>query len=177
MAKGSIKEWTCKDGTVHYQITVEGERNTLTGKRNRVYKTVKGSLKEAKSVMHKLITDVENDKYVKPSNKLVGDWVKEWIDTYLPNVEETTRVGYKTKIRCYITPALGEIYIKSLKPEHVQKMINEMIDRGLSAKNIRDTFNNINAAITQVNTVIAYATGLYTNENIICNKITIGNNM
>lgn len=147
MATGSIRETKCKDGTVHYLITVEGERNTFTGKRNRVYKTVKGSLKEAKSVMHKLITDVENDKYVKPSNKLVGDWVKEWIDTYLPNVEETTRVGYKTKLRCYIKPYLGNIMIKSLRAEHVQRMINDMLARGLSPKNIRDTFNNINAAM------------------------------
>ena len=37
--------------------------------------------------------------------------------------------------------------LKSLRAEHVQRMINDMLARGLSPKNIRDTFNNVNAAM------------------------------
>ena len=147
MATGNIREKKTQDGKVHYQITVEGERDPLTGKRNRVYKTVKGSKREANSELHRLITEVEKGKTIKASNKCVGDWMTEWIDTYLPNVEETTRVGYKTKLRCYIKPYLGDIMLKSLKADHVQKMVNLMLSKGLSPKNIRDTFNNVNAAM------------------------------
>lgn len=71
----------------------------------------------------------------------------EWLSSYMPNIEETTRIGYRTKIRCYINPAIGDILIQSLRAEHVQAMINDMIAKGLSPKNIRDTFNNINAAM------------------------------
>lgn len=94
-----------------------------------------------------MITEMEQGTIVKNSNKKVGEWMDEWISNYLPNIEETTRVGYKTKIRCYIKPAIGDIYLKSLKTEHIQRMINDMNNRGLSPKNIRDTFNNINAAM------------------------------
>ncbi len=146
MATGSIREIKTKSG-VSYQITVEGGYDELTGKRIRAYKNVKGSKREANSVMHKMITEMEQGKLTVRNNKTVAEWMDEWLDNYLPNIEETTRIGYKTKIRCYINPALGEIYIKSLKPEHIQKMINEMIGRELSPKNIRDTFNNINAAM------------------------------
>ena len=71
----------------------------------------------------------------------------EWLSLYLPNIGETTRVGYKTKIKCYIIPAIGHIQIGSLRAEHVQKMVNDMIARNLSPKNIRDAHNNINAAM------------------------------
>lgn len=147
MATGSIREKTTKSGEIRYQITVEGERDPLTGKRNRVYKNVKGSKREARSVMHQMIVDMQQGAITKKSNKSVEDWMQEWIANYLPNIEETTRVGYKTKIRCYIVPAIGDILITSLKTEHIQKMINDMLDRGLSPKNIRDTFNNVNAAM------------------------------
>lgn len=146
MATGSIREKPLKHG-ISYQIVIEGGYDELTGKRIRVHKNVKCSKREAKSIMHRMITEMEQGKLTQRSNKKVGDWMDEWVDNYLPNIEETTRVGYRTKIRCYIKPALGDIFIKSLRAEHIQRMVNDMMDRGLSPKNIRDTFNNINAAM------------------------------
>ena len=147
MATGSIRIKKTKDGEIRYQITVEGETDSLTGKRNRTYKNVKGSKREANAVMHKMITEMDNGVTSKKTNIRVSEWMDQWISLYLPNVEETTRIGYKTKIKCYINPALGEIMLKSLRAEHVQRMINDMLARGLSPKNIRDTFNNVNAAM------------------------------
>ncbi|MBQ8904448.1 MAG: site-specific integrase [Oscillospiraceae bacterium] len=147
MATGSIREKKSKTGEIIYQITIEGGRDPLTGKRIRSFKNVKGSKREANSVMHRLITEMEQGKIIKKSNKSVGEWMDEWVSSYLPNIEETTVIGYKTKIRCYIKPALGEILITSLRAEHIQRMINDMINRGLSPKNIRDTYNNVNAAM------------------------------
>ena len=147
MATGNIREKKTKSGEIRYQVTVEGGYDELTGKRIRIFKNVKGSKREARSVMHRMITEMEQGMLTQKSNKKVGEWMDEWLETFLPNIEETTRVGYKTKIRCYIKPALGDIFLKALRTEHIQKMINDMIDKGLSPKNIRDTFNNINAAM------------------------------
>lgn len=147
MATGNIVERKRGSGEIRYEITVEGERDLLTGKRNRVYKTVKCSKKEAKAVMRQMMVDMDRGIAMRKCPKKVSEWLDEWISLYLPNIEETTRIGYKTKINNYIIPALGDIYIQSLRAEHVQKMVNDMIARGLSPKNIRDTYNNINAAM------------------------------
>ena len=85
--------------------------------------------------------------FIRKSPKKVSEWLDEWLELYLPNIEETTRIGYKTKIKNYIKPALGDIYVQSLRTQHVQTMVNDMLTRGLSPKNIRDTYNNINAAM------------------------------
>ena len=142
MATGNIVERMTKSGKRRYEITVEGDRDPLTGQRNRVYKRVDCSEKEAKKIMHRMINDMEQNKIVKKNHKTVAEWLDEWIRLYLPNVEETTRVGYKTKLRCYIKPALGDILIGSLRADHVQKMVNDMLAKGLSPKNIRDTFRD-----------------------------------
>lgn len=146
MASGNIVERIRGNGEKKYEITVEGERDLLTGKRNRMYKTV-DSMKEAKAVMRQMIVDMERGIAVRKSPKKISEWLDEWLELYLPNIEETTRIGYKTKIKNYIKPALGDIYLQSLRAEHVQKLVNDMIARGLSPKNIRDTYNNINAAM------------------------------
>ncbi len=147
MATGNIVERKRGNGEIRYEITVEGERDLLTGKRNRVYKTIKGTKKEAKVVMRQMIVDMERGIAVRKSPKKVSEWLNEWLELYLPNIEETTRIGYKTKINNYLIPALGDIYLQSLRTEHVQKLINDMMARDLSPKNIRDTYNNINAAM------------------------------
>lgn len=147
MATGSIRKITTKKGETRYQITVEGIRDPLTGKRNRIYKNVNCSLREAKTVMHEMITEMDKNKAVKNTNITFGEWIDEWLSLYLPNIEETTRVGYKTKIRCYIKPVIGDIRIKSLRAEHIQRLVNNMINEGLSPKSVRDTYNNINAAM------------------------------
>ena len=146
MATGNIRSVKTKTG-ISYQITIEGGYDELTGKRIRAYKTVKGSKREANSVMHKMITEMEEGKLTQRSKKKVSEWMDEWLENYLPNIEETTRRGYRNKIKCYIKPAIGDIFIKALKPEHVQRMVNDMIDRGLAPKSVRDAFNNVNAAM------------------------------
>lgn len=146
MASGNITERKTKKG-VHYELTVEGERDPETGKRQRYYKTVKGTEKEAKAELRRMITEVEQGIAIRKLPIKVGDWMDQWVENYLPHVEETTRVGYKTKIKCYIKPALGDILVQSLRAYHVQKMVNDMMAKGLSAKNIKDTYNNVNAAM------------------------------
>ena len=147
MATGNITTRKKKKGDIRYEITVEGERDPLTGERNRVYKTVKGSYREAKALMHQMMVDMDRGLTIRKLPTTIAEWLDTWLELYLPNVEETTKIGYKTKVKCYIKPAIGKILVQSLRAEHVQKMVNDMIDRGLSAKNIRDTFNNINAAM------------------------------
>ena len=146
MATGNITKRETKKG-IHYELTVEGERDPETGKRNRVYKTVKCSEKEAKAELRKMITEFEQGIALRKSPKTMREWMDEWVENYLPHVEDTTRIGYKTKIKCYIKPAIGDILVQSLRAHHVQKMVNDMIARGLSPKNIKDTYNNVNAAM------------------------------
>ncbi|MBE7037140.1 MAG: hypothetical protein E7403_07600 [Ruminococcaceae bacterium] len=61
--------------------------------------------------------------------------------------------GYKSKIKCYIKPAIGDIFLRSLKTEHIQRMVNDMHYNGLSPKNIRDTLNNVNAAMKKASSL------------------------
>lgn len=152
MATGNIREKKTKSG-ISYQITIEGGYDPLTGKRIRVYKNVSGSKREATSVMHKMITEMEQGKLTKKNHKTVSEWMDEWLCQYTPNIEETTKLGYKSKIKCHIKPSIGDILIGSLRTEHIQKMVNGMIERGLSPKSIRETFNNINSAMKKAVTL------------------------
>ena len=127
MATGNIRERRRANGEMSYEITVEGERDAFTGQRNRVYKTVRGSKKEANAIMRQMMADMDRGIAIRKCPKKISEWMDEWLELYIPNVEETTRVGYKTKVRNYIKPYLGDIYVQSLRTPHVQRMVNDMI--------------------------------------------------
>lgn len=147
MATSHIQPRKNKDGTTSYQIVVEMERDPVTGKRIRQYKTIKGNRKQAEAVRHKMLSDCENGNRMNASTMKVGEWMQMWLDSYLPNIEATTRDGYAEKIRNYILPDLGSIPLKLLRNDTVQQWINGLHKRGLSPKTIRNAFNNLNAAM------------------------------
>ncbi|MBO7275892.1 MAG: site-specific integrase [Clostridia bacterium] len=147
MATGHLRRRESKDGAVSYQIVVESERDPVSGKRERRYKTVKGTKKEAELVKRKLINEVESGGVVTQSAIKLGDWLDEWLKLYLPNIEATTRTGYRDKIDNMIKPYLGKIQLKALKTENIQSWINELNGKGLAPKSIRNAFNNLNAAL------------------------------
>lgn len=147
MATGSIRVRENKNGR-SYQITVEGDRDPLTGKRNRKYKTVRGTKKQAELVRRKMIEEMESGDIVVASAMKVKDWMEEWVSNYVPNIEATTRVGYNERIRNSINPYLGEIPLKTLKPLFVQKWVNTLHnERGLKPKTIKNAFLNLKAAL------------------------------
>ncbi len=144
---GSVRKVKTKKGT-HYQLIIECGYDQLTGKRIRSFKTVNGTEKEAKAELRRLISEVEKGKTLKQSPVVFLDWVNQWVTLYKkPYIEETTMIGYRNKIHCYIEDSIGKMKIKDIKPATVQALVNSMIDRGLSPKSIRDTYNIINGAM------------------------------
>lgn len=148
MATGNIRKRIGRNGDVSYQITVEDDRNPLTGKRERTYKTIKGTKKQAEAELRRMISEVENGGVIRTSNIRLGEWLTEWVDTYLINIAATTKAGYRERIKTCILPYLGNIPIKSLRNETIQGWVNLMRnEKNLSPKTIKNAFLNIKAAL------------------------------
>ena len=147
MATGHLRKRINKNGSVSYQITVEGERDALTGKRERKFKTVTGTKKQAEAVLRMMIIDLETGNVSTPSAIKLSAWMDTWLVTYLPNIEQTTRDDYKSKIALYIKSTLGHIPLKALKNNDIQAWVNNLSGMGKSPKTIRNAYNLLNPAL------------------------------
>lgn len=144
----SIRKHTAKNGDVSYQVVIEGGVDPITGKRNRYYRTVKGTKKQAEAVRDKMKVEMERGYVVDPSEAKLESWMEEWLAQYVPNIEETTRTSYERNIRSYITPELGQVSLRNLKPLMIQSWINDLhAKRGLSPKSIRNAHMVLKAAL------------------------------
>ena len=76
----SINKRVGKNGDVTYQVVLELGTDPVTGKRQRVFKTVKGTKKQAQAVMDKMKVELERGYVHDPSNMKLEDWITQWLD-------------------------------------------------------------------------------------------------
>ena len=73
-----------------------------------------------------------------PSDVLVEDWLRYWMDELIkPNCEETTCHGYENILNTHMIPALGGLYVQDLTPVRVQQYYGELRRKGLANNTVR----------------------------------------
>lgn len=147
MITGHIEPRETKKGDKRYQLVVELERDPLTGKRERKYKTVACTKKEAEVALRKMISDFEAGNIATPSTIKLASWMDTWLNTYLPNIEQSTRDDYASKINLYIRPVLGHLPLSVIKNNDIQILVNNLTKRDKSPKTIRNIYNILNPAL------------------------------
>ncbi|MFC1860067.1 tyrosine-type recombinase/integrase [Chloroflexota bacterium] len=102
-------------------ITIYTSRKTEAGQPERQYKSVSGSKADAQRELRAMLAKV--DRGILPASKQkVKELLYEWLDTYvLTNCSERTYLGYKGIINRHITPALGHVKLKDLRPAIIQR--------------------------------------------------------
>jgi len=145
MATGHFRQRKTKNG-ISYQLTVETDRDPITGKRERHYETFKGTKKQMEVRLRKFIEEVENGGAVTSSAMKLNDWLEQWLSLYLPNIEQSTKDSYQETITNRINPYIGSIPLKLLNTNVIQSWVNQL-NLILSAKTVRNAFNIVKPAL------------------------------
>ena len=132
---GSYRKRYRTDGSHFWQITIELPRDPITGKRNRRYKSVDGTKKEAERAMHEFIREIEKGYYVTDSKTTISEWIDTWLEVYIvPNVSPTTLSRYQGMIKRYIKPIIGHMQVQQLNTLAVQAWVNSLKTSPASGK-------------------------------------------
>ena len=155
--EGSMRKRS--NGTWEARITVGV--NPVTGK--MISKSIYGrTQKEVREKMKALQTDEQQaanppvacppqvDIMPEPPNQIemtVGEWLDTWLKEYLADVKPGTRIAYESTCRLYFKPTIGEVPLSKLKAPMIQKIYNDLKDRGISPKYIKNIHGVIHRAL------------------------------
>jgi len=68
----------------------------------------------------------------------VGGFLDVWLaEVAKPSVRHWTFKGYEVHVRRHLKPSLGRLPLDRLEPAHVQRLLNEKLESGLSPKSVR----------------------------------------
>lgn len=138
------------DQRKRYYVTFEYGIDPETGKQIRKTKTFQ-KLAQARSALRKHETDRENNQVVMPSDITLAEWLTEWLHSVGSlNREVTTAYGYQKIIEKHIIPALGEIPLQNLKPQHLQRYYAALVrEKGLHPNTARKHHDLLSVTLRQ----------------------------
>jgi len=113
------------------------------GKRKSFYGETQG---QARQKAQDAIRDMEKGVDISIRTVTVSVFLARWLeDTAKQRVRPSTLEIYQNHKKRYLDPAFGTVKLKALTPEHVNKMMADMVTRGLSpstANRTRATLRN-----------------------------------
>ena len=136
-----------KDGTWVAQMSIA--RDPKTGKPKRAYFYAK-TRKEAADKLTKALRDHQQGILVEPHKLTLGEWLDKWLWHYKrPSLRSTTFDNYEMLIHHHLKPALGNIAMRDLRPEHLQHFYNEKGKEGLSSRSVQLMHTVAHGALSQ----------------------------
>jgi integrase len=107
-----------------------------TGKRQYIYKETR---KEAAEALREALQAQKQGTLATGHDQKLKDFLEQWLEEERrPNIRLSSYARYRTIITRHITPALGNIGVKKLTPQHLQHFYSEKEKEGLSKSSIQD---------------------------------------
>lgn len=155
MYTGHIRTRKNSDGKASYQLIIEGDRDPITGQRQRRYESIKGTKKDAEITLINRLHDLNNGiTFSKPSPMKLSDWLTEWMKLYTNKLSPTTKASYQERISKRIAPYLGSIPLGALTPSAVQCWINTLHEEeNLKGKTVKNLYHILNTALEKAKAV------------------------
>ncbi|MCD7806018.1 MAG: site-specific integrase [Lachnospiraceae bacterium] len=122
------------------RVMVDGQSSTLYNR----------SLSQLKKEMVNLRSQMQNGTYIKPCDLTFEEWFKEWLETYkIPTVKAGTIMAYKKHYSAYIKKPIGNMKLQNIRPEHLQRLFNDMKAAGKKENTMQLTYCAMSGAFRQ----------------------------
>jgi integrase len=106
-------------GKSSWRLKFDTERDSVTGKRQTRYLTVRGKRRDAERELARLLNEAHNGTLIEPSKVTLAEYLQAWLDT-APGLSPKTLERYRQLAEQQIIPHLGATVLQKLKPAHIQ---------------------------------------------------------
>ena len=113
-----------------WQLSVSAGFDPVTGKRQQIWRTVRGTKKDAERELTKLLREVDAGTSADPGRLTVGDYMERWLGHVRGRVRVRTFERYTEIVRGHIVPGLGGMRLAKLRPLHIQAFYARLLVSG-----------------------------------------------
>ena len=136
LPKGIIQ---LKSGLYRGQIQLNGEKINLSSR----------DLAELKTALAQRRLQILNGEYHKEKNITVNAWFETWLKEFKTDLKESTVSTYQQVFKNCIADEIGNKKISAVKAESLQKLINSLVQNGMSYKRVGLVYIVLNGIFTQ----------------------------
>ena len=141
-----------KNGSWEAIVTLSVDPATKKKKTKSLYAK---SRKEAKAKIEAFLDELEECRKTglpeeKPESEddlFLSEWLEIWHKDYLSDVKLSTKGNYRSIIDNHIIPVLGNYRLSKLKAPVIQEFYNQLCEKGLSPKYIKNIHGVLHSAL------------------------------
>jgi len=131
MSKGTITKYVGKGGLISWQLKYDGPRDPVTGARQQRNVTVRGSKKDARKELRRLLSQIDEGTDVKPEAVTLGQYLGQWINSAaVSSLSPKTIERYGQLVDGQIVPHLGALGLQKLRPVHIEEWHTKLLQSG-----------------------------------------------
>jgi len=120
-----------------YTIVLNLGIDPASGKRKQQWISFKGTKKDAERKLSELLRQLDTGTFMKPGKTTLGEFLDRWLKDYKRNLSPRGFERYQSVVSGHLIPALGNIPLTQLKPEHLQRHYTAKLNDGLKAGAVR----------------------------------------
>jgi integrase len=143
--RGWIEKRVGKRG-VSYRIRID--KGLVEAKRKQPSQTFR-TKKEAEAALAKWVSEVSGGTFVEPSDRTLGQYLTEWLETVSQSVRPPTLRRYRDLATRHVIPQIGSIRLDKLSALDLQRHYAERLRSGLSPTTVRMIHMILHHAIHQ----------------------------
>lgn len=150
--RGNIRQQS--PGT--WQIVASTGFDLLTARRKRVFRTIRGSRRDAQRELTKLLSEVDRGEVVEHERIRFAEYIQRWLDHMQHRLRPTTFWRYESYVRCHMLPALGRMQLSKIRALHIQTFEANALKAGrkdgqggLSAQSVLHLHRVLHGALAQ----------------------------
>ena len=122
---------------------------TVGGKRKKIERVGGDTKKEALAALRDAIMKHERG-YIEPEKMTVEEYFTSWVEDHIKeNRKINTYNRYKGIIKNSIIPNIGTIELRDLRPIHIENLLSEEKNKGLSGTTVQHIYVTINSALNR----------------------------
>lgn len=136
-----------KNGTFEGRVTVGFNPSTGKQIRKSVYGRTQKEVREKMAALQSQYANASTMDEIDAVGMTLGEWLDSWLADYIQDVKPGTKDSYASIVDNHIRPALGKIPLQKLKPPMIQKFYNQLREKGLSPKYIKNIHGVLHRAL------------------------------
>lgn len=95
--------------------------------------------KEVRQKLTDISLSLDTGAYQEPSSLTVAQWLEEWLEVFCINrVKPLTMTSYRGIVKNHINPRIGAIKVQDVRGVQIQRLYNDMLQKGSSPKTIKN---------------------------------------
>jgi len=118
-----------------------------TGKRIQVKKRGFKSEKEAKKALRDVQVTADKGTYVQPTKTSFGNYIQEWFQNRKGGFVRLHAENVERNINRHIIPIIGNVQLADLNVMHIERLIGQLRQKGLSESTIKKIYTLISSSL------------------------------